>query len=206
LDGAQTPGQVMLDLTKMGADFYAFNGHKWMLAPLGCAGLYVRPEAQDRLSLVFTGDGAGWTTTYPDGVESHRRADGTRFEYGTRNWAALAAWREVMEFWAGLGVEAAYRRQRELAAVLTARLREVPGLTLWSPDLPVGGIVSFTLAGYNATTLSDGLRARKVIGRGVGRGIQGVRLCTTFFNNLDDVGQAVDAVRELAQTPPPSAP
>ena len=199
LYGAQTAGQISVDLTKLGADLYAFNGHKWMLAPVGCAVLYVRPDIQDRVAPTFTGDGPGWSTNYPAGVESRRPADGTRFEYGTRNWPAFVAWREVLDFWSRLPAEAAYRRQRELATVLAARLQDIDGVELWSPHLPVGGIVTVSVAGYTASELFERLRDRKVIGRRVQKGaIQGVRLCTTFFNNLDDIGQAVDAVRALA--------
>jgi selenocysteine lyase/cysteine desulfurase len=73
-------------------------------------------------------------------------------------------------------------------------------VTLWSPDSPAGGIVTFSVNGLSPDALYEGLRARGVIGRAVRKGpIQGARLCTAFFNNLDDIGQAVDAVRHLAR-------
>jgi isopenicillin-N epimerase len=46
VDGAHVPGQLPLDVSAIGADFYIANLHKWAMAPRSSAFMVVSPEQQ----------------------------------------------------------------------------------------------------------------------------------------------------------------
>jgi len=87
VDGAHAPGQVPLDLGRLGADFYAGNCHKWLCAPKGAGFLYARRERQDLLEPLVVGWGY-WESEFALRHGSH----------GTRDPAAYLAVPAAMEF------------------------------------------------------------------------------------------------------------
>lgn len=92
IDGAHTLGQIPLNLSALGADFYASNCHKWLMAPKGAGFLYARSEMQSLLEPLIVS--WGWQSRTPSGsrfVDEH--------EYqGTQDIAAYLTVPQAIEF------------------------------------------------------------------------------------------------------------
>jgi isopenicillin-N epimerase len=104
VDGAHAPGQVDLDLTAIGADWYSGNCHKWLCAPKGCAFLHAEPDRQAGL--------------HP-GTISHGYGQGFLAEFdwtGTTDPSRFLAVSEAIAFHARLGGPVLRARNRQLAA------------------------------------------------------------------------------------------
>jgi isopenicillin-N epimerase len=104
IDGAHAPGQIDLDLTAIGADWYVGNCHKWLCAPKGCAFLHAVPEAQYGL--------------HP-GTISHGYGRGFLAEFdwtGTTDPSRFLAVEEVVSFHERLGGATLRERNKKLAA------------------------------------------------------------------------------------------
>jgi len=92
IDGAHAPGQVMLDLDSLGADFYGGNLHKWLCAPKGAGFLYARPEAQSLIKPLVVSWG------YESETPSASKFIDEQEWWGTRDMAAFLSVPAAIEF------------------------------------------------------------------------------------------------------------
>ena len=144
VDGAQAVPHVPVDVEALGADFYAFSGHK-MLGPMGSGALWARRELLEAMPPFLAGG------------EMIREVHLRRSEWNDIPWKFEAGTPAVGDA-IGLGVAADYLRaigmdavrdhERELVAyALEALPRAVPGIELYGPLDPDrrGGVVPFNL-------------------------------------------------------------
>ncbi len=144
VDAAQSVGVLPLDLGQIGADFYAFTGHKWLCGPAGLGGLYVHPPALETIRPTFI----GWRSITKDsaGQPTGWQPDGQRFEIATSDYALYPALREAIALhnaWGSAGDR--YGQICQLSAYLWRGLQELPRVRCLRTAPPEAGLVSFVV-------------------------------------------------------------
>jgi selenocysteine lyase/cysteine desulfurase len=231
LDAAQLAPHRPVDVTALGVDWVAFSGHK-LYAPFGAGVLAGRTDWLDAAEPYLAGGGASRRVTCAAPIPAPLPASGAdagasgglgvdvewhtgtaRHEAGSPNvigaYAIAAACRALTE--AGFG--ALVEREERLLRRLLDGFAEIPGvrvLSLFGPDAPRVGVVSFTLDGWGSTELAETLSDRWGIGVRdglfcahplVGELSGGPAVRASFGAGTPDehVDRLLGAVRELAE-------
>jgi cysteine desulfurase/selenocysteine lyase len=148
VDGAQAVPHVPVDVQELGADFYAFSGHK-MLAPMGSGALWARREILEAMPPFLSG---GEMIR-----EVHlRRSDFNdipwKFEAGTPAVGDAIGLGIAAEYLTAIGMAAVREHERDLVAYALETLpAKVPAIELYGPLDPDlrGGVVPFNLPGIH---------------------------------------------------------
>ena len=131
IDGAQAVPHVPVDVQAIGADFYAFSGHK-MLAPTGSGALWARRELLEAMPPFLSG---GDMIREVHLRRSEWNAIPWKFEAGTPDIAAGIGLGAAAEYLMALGMDAR-ARARARAARRTRSTRSAathPDLELYGP-------------------------------------------------------------------------
>jgi isopenicillin-N epimerase len=130
VDGAHAPGQVPLNLEALGADFYAGNCHKWMMAPKGSAFLYARREMQPLLEPLVVS--WGWQSETPG---PSRFIDEQEYQ-GTRDIAAYLSVPAAIQFMREHDWPRVQQACHELVRYARQEISDLTGLAPTTPDTP----------------------------------------------------------------------
>lgn len=199
IDGAHAPGQIPLDLKALGADFYAGNCHKWLMAPKGAAFLHARPEVQSLLnpSLISHGWTADGASPGPFGGTAFQ--DAFQFQ-GTRDPAAFLAVPAALAFRRAHGWQAVIARCRALAQETAARVRALTGCAaLSAPGFSAPQMVALPVPDCDPRAAHDRLLAHFGIEIPVLRwnGRTLVRLSVQGYNSRAEMDRLVTALADL---------
>jgi isopenicillin-N epimerase len=124
IDGAHAPGQLDLNLEKMGADFYTGNCHKWMMAPKGSAFLHVLPKNQSLIEPLVVSWGWGENCPY----ESESRFLAVLEFWGTKDPSAYFSVPAAIEFQEQHNWGVVRRACRDLLSETLARIEGLTGM------------------------------------------------------------------------------
>ncbi len=206
LDTAQTAGVVPIDVAAMNVDALAFTGHKSLLGPTGIGGLYVREGVEVRHTCA---GGTGVESAHPYQLEQYPY----RLEIGTGNVLGIVGLYLAQQYIEERGLDAIYRHEMEIFAVLQEGVAEIPGVHLHGTRrldqrLPVLSLTVDGLDPSDVGTMLDadyniacrtGLQCAPLIHDRMGTSPRGtVRLSVGPMNQLEHVQAAVRALREIA--------
>ncbi len=155
VDGAQSAPHMPIDVRALGADFYAFSGHK-MLGPTGIGVLWGRYEVLETLA-PFLGGGSMIREVFLD--RSTYAPPPQRFEAGTPAVAEAVGLAKAVEYLEGLGMDRVWQHELELAAYALKRLdEELPEVRTFGPRGPDrGGAIPFVLGDIHAHDVATAL-------------------------------------------------
>jgi L-cysteine/cystine lyase len=196
IDGAQSVGNIPVDVPASGADMYAFTGHKWVLGPEGMGAFYVRPGLTDVHSTNVGFASLPDPSAFDVNGGYELRPGARRFEASTTSpvlAAGFAAAVQAVDERGAAGLEEIRLRADLLAGLLS----ELPRVTLRSPRPAESGLVSFEVEDLAAKEAAERLLEKRFVLRYIPEPHPYVRASTHLFNAEEELESLARTVAEL---------
>ena len=145
VDGAQGVPHLRVDVQDLGADFYAFSGHK-VYGPTGIGVLYGRQELLEAMPPWQGGGDMILSVSYE---KTTYNALPYKFEAGTPNIEGVIGLAAALEYVDGIGLDAIAAHEHDLLLYATKRLLEIEGLRIIGTAAEKAAVISFVLDGVH---------------------------------------------------------
>ncbi|MEK7639971.1 MAG: cysteine desulfurase [Patescibacteria group bacterium] len=148
IDGCQAVPHMPVDVQLLGADFYAFSGHK-MLGPTGIGVLWARKELLEATEPILGGG---------DMIKEVTKAGASwndlpwKFEAGTPNAVGAIGLGAAVDYLTKVGMTNVWQHEQDMARYVLTKLTSIPGVQLFGipqPSLDRGAIFSFWIDGMH---------------------------------------------------------
>ncbi|HEY2395314.1 MAG TPA: aminotransferase class V-fold PLP-dependent enzyme [Rudaea sp.] len=200
IDGAQAVAHMPVEFDGIGADFYAFSGHK-AFAPTGIGVLLGKSVCLDALQPAVLGANAFEAFT----LDSRSLAGSpNRFEGGTADIAGAMALADALEFIQRLGWDEIMHHERRLCAQLDAGLASIEGVCVLGSNRSLVGIRSFVVHDRDSVEICRRLQDRSVIIRAGHLSAQtllrqfgaddALRVSVAVYNDAGDIDRFIAAL------------
>lgn len=179
-DGAQAPGLIKVDVTKLGVDAYAASGHKWLLGPKETGFLYLNKRLQPEIQGLFN----------YSGFASYSASS------GTRNVATIIGLGAAIDFLNEIGVDRIQNRCLEIRNYCFDELKKLQGLRINSPEDKAlsCGIVSFALLKASNKDVYDRLKEKDIIVKLLSSD-NSIRISCHIFVSKEDIDKFIGALK-----------
>lgn len=205
IDGAQAVGHRPVDVQALGADFYAFSGHK-VFGPTGVGVLWARSDLLEAMEPYQGGGDMIRTVTFEESTWNDLP---WKFEAGTPNIAGVIGLGAAIAWLRGIGFEALQAHEASLLAHATERLSALPGLRILGTAPEKEAVISFVLEDvhpHDVGTIADSEGVALRTGHHCAQPVMdrfGVpatsRLSMAVYNTLEEVDAAVRALERVRE-------
>ncbi len=196
VDGAQSAGQIPLDLHALGVDAYAMSGQKWLCGPEATGALFVRRDRFADVQPTFLRyaqfDPGGYLIPVPG---AQRYEIGEFYGPAVLALAAALAWLRDE-----VGLDWAYARTAELGRRVWDGLSGIAGVTVTTPRERMAGLVCFTAEGIAPKEMAARLYERNLTIRYVEtKPCPNVaRVAAAWWTTKEEVDRLIAAVGAIA--------
>jgi selenocysteine lyase/cysteine desulfurase len=191
VDAIQSLGAFPIDVKRMGIDFLAADGHKWLCGPEGAGVFYVRKEVQGYLKPTCVGWLCMKNALDFDGVKFEFQDSAKRYDSGAYNLLGIHALGGALDLWMSIGFEAIAARLLLLTDLLVDGVK-AKGYQVVSSRArgEASGIVAFSSEVHDAEKIQKHLQAehRVVIAVRSGR----LRASPHVYNSEREIKQLID--------------
>ena len=201
VDGAQSAGQVPVDLHALGIDAYAMAGQKWLCGPEGSGLLYVRRDRfRKYIAPTYVRNGQ-----FEPGGYFMPQPGAMRYEIGEFNAPVIAAQKSSLGWLRDeVGFDWAISRLSALAADFRRRLCAIDGVSIVTPVGSMGGLVNFNLDGWHPRQVTEALYQRGFTVRYVDAQpcVVSVRASIGWWNTEQEIEDLANSMADLASNGP----
>ncbi len=200
IDAAQSLGTVNVNVKKIGCDFLAFPGFKWICGPPGIGVFYCKRESAELLTPQYIGGESAIITeennlVYTDSPQ--------KFQTGFRNYVGIAGLASSLKYIQRLGINTIRKMNMKVANEIIEQLKTISGVSIFGPEDEKlrTSIVSFALDSINPKNMVATLQERGIIVAerdvvGGGRK-KAVRASPHFFNVMDEGSEFVENIKAI---------
>jgi selenocysteine lyase/cysteine desulfurase len=200
VDGVHGFGARTETVRDLGCDAFVSGCHKWLYGPRGTGVLWANARMRELMRPTIPSFDGGSYGAWVAGGSRGGIPDGPTLTPGgfhsfEHRWALPAAF----ALHQGIGRERVEARVRGLATRLKARLAEVRGVRLRTPQSPglSAGLVCFEVAGRDPAEVVERLASRRIVASVTPYALRYVRLGPGIVNTPEHVDAAVRAIARL---------
>jgi len=198
IDAAQSVGTINVDVKKIGCDFLAFPGFKWICGPPGIGIFYCKKESAEMLTPKYIGGESAIITKEKNLVYT---GSPQKFQTGFRNYVGIAGLVSSLKYIQRLGVNNIRKMNMEVANEIIKGLGKIRGISIFGPEDEKlrTSIVSFVIDSVSPKITVSSLQEkgiivaeRDIVGGGKKKA---VRASPHFFNTSNEASTFIQDIK-----------